>query len=63
MISDVDECQEEIHSCHPSAECINTDGAFKCSCQHAQSQNPATECKLSKFVSRMIYIFNLYGGK
>lgn len=48
---DVDECQEEIHSCHPSAECINTDGAFKCSCQHAQSQNPATECKLSCMVN------------
>ncbi|KAG8224795.1 hypothetical protein J437_LFUL002240 [Ladona fulva] len=29
---DVDECLEGTHTCHGSAECINTEGGFRCSC-------------------------------
>ncbi|KAI6235670.1 Latent-transforming growth factor beta-binding protein 2 [Aphelenchoides besseyi] len=29
---DIDECQQGIHNCHPSALCINTVGSFNCQC-------------------------------
>lgn len=32
IFSDIDECRVEIASCHPSAECQNLNGAYKCKC-------------------------------
>jgi hypothetical protein len=29
---DINECEEETHSCHPSATCVNTEGHFECKC-------------------------------
>ena len=33
LISDVDECTIDSHSCDSHAECINTPGNFTCECQ------------------------------
>lgn len=56
---DIDECEENTHSCHPSSQCVNTDGHFECKCDrklHSISSSFNTleskdddsqECKLS----------------
>ena len=31
---DVDECSEDKHNCSPKAACQNTEGSFKCKCNH-----------------------------
>ncbi|KAL9970865.1 hypothetical protein ACROYT_G023317 [Oculina patagonica] len=31
--SDVDECANGNHTCHPAADCINAEGSFNCSCR------------------------------
>lgn len=40
-ISDINECDSDLHTCHPSAQCVNTDGGFICKCL------PDLPCKLS----------------
>lgn len=41
FVADINECDSDLHTCHPSAQCINTDGSFTCEC-------PVNEpCKLS----------------
>jgi hypothetical protein len=30
--TDIDECAEATHTCHPSATCKNTEGSFDCTC-------------------------------
>lgn len=42
FISDINECDSDLHTCHPSAQCINIDGSFKCECPNAKSN-----CKLN----------------
>ncbi|XP_037967933.2 protein kinase C-binding protein NELL1 isoform X2 [Plutella xylostella] len=37
---DIDECTEDLHTCHPSAACRNIDGGFRCECE-------APSCELS----------------
>ena len=32
LISDIDECQLGLHSCHAQAQCINVIGSYNCSC-------------------------------
>jgi hypothetical protein len=39
---DIDECADELHTCHPSAQCVNLNGGFRCECP------PGTpNCRLS----------------
>lgn len=44
FVSDIDECQEGTHTCHPSARCINNEGGFQCTCP----RDRGPDCKLSK---------------
>lgn len=32
LFPDIDECEESRHTCHSSAQCVNKDGGFECSC-------------------------------
>lgn len=50
--TDLDECSNGSHSCHPTALCVNTEGGFQCTCSHKPSTEDSTqeqeeECKLS----------------
>ena len=36
---DVDECTEETHACHPSAECKNISGSYYCVCKQGMEIN------------------------
>ena len=31
---DIDECADDIHPCHPHAECSNTPGSCICTCEN-----------------------------
>ena len=31
--ADINECEQEIHSCSPYANCTDTDGSFNCTCR------------------------------
>lgn len=39
---DVDECSVGNHTCHPTAECINTEGSFLCQCD--ENNNSSSPC-------------------
>ena len=41
--TDIDECQTANNTCHENAECINTDGGFKCVCKVGLTGN-GTHC-------------------
>ena len=30
--ADINECELEIHTCNPNANCADTDGSFNCTC-------------------------------
>lgn len=56
--NDINECYEKTHSCHESANCVNTDGHFECVCDKETNNNKynslkafsnenGEECKLS----------------
>lgn len=45
---DIDECRLGTHSCHPSAECINTNGHFECHCPVDQLDLSPTKCRHSE---------------
>lgn len=32
FFTDIDECRDKTHTCHPTAECVNVDGGFQCEC-------------------------------
>jgi hypothetical protein len=40
-LSDMDECSENTHNCSESGKevCVNTNGAFNCSCDQGYSRN------------------------
>ena len=43
MVSDMDECKQGTDNCHDTlAECINTDGSFKCQCIEGYSGDGVT---------------------
>lgn len=57
---DINECDENTHSCHPSSQCVNTDGHFECKCDKnlhsismsfntlkSREDDDSSECKLS----------------
>lgn len=37
---DIDECRDNVHSCHATASCVNTPGHFEC---HCPSRSPEEE--------------------
>ena len=39
FVSDIDECVLKSHSCDGNATCLNTAGAFNCSCNHGYRGN------------------------
>ncbi|KAM6147989.1 pro-epidermal growth factor [Erethizon dorsatum] len=43
MVSDVDECQLEVHNCGAGASCTNTEGGYTCSCAGGPSE-PKLPC-------------------
>ena len=55
-LSDIDECSENIHTCSVSKneECVNTIGAFTCSCHQGYSRNAS-----SGLCSGMLYIYTI----
>lgn len=42
LFTDVDECDMQLHTCHSSAQCVNTNGGFECRCPEGSKS-----CKLS----------------
>lgn len=32
IVSDVNECTDEVHNCHGDGFCTNTNGSFYCTC-------------------------------
>jgi protein kinase C-binding protein NELL len=40
---DIDECSHRTHSCHSTAQCVNTEGHFECQC----TENDGPDCRLS----------------
>ncbi|XP_027049716.1 uncharacterized protein LOC113677157 [Pocillopora damicornis] len=55
---DVDECYSREHDCDVHADCINTDGSFKCICKHGY-QGEGKSCQASNFSSaKEIYASN-----
>ena len=43
LIPDVNECEEGLDNCDPSADCINTVGSFECRC-HEGFSGDGREC-------------------
>ena len=39
IAADIDECLEELHSCHANATCTNTVGSFTCACLNGYNGN------------------------
>lgn len=37
ICKDVDECSNGTHKCSPTAECVNTDGSYRCTCKEGYS--------------------------
>ncbi len=37
--SDVDECKTKVNPCDPIAECLNTEGSYKCVCPTGYSNH------------------------
>ncbi|GAB1862936.1 Protein kinase C-binding protein NELL1 [Camponotus japonicus] len=49
---DIDECNdlttERIHTCHPTAKCVNTEGGYECVCPPTKDpEESAEKCRLS----------------
>ncbi|CAI5446030.1 unnamed protein product [Caenorhabditis angaria] len=44
MCSDINECQDNSHSCHPHADCTNLPGSFECKCQGGFEGDGITKC-------------------
>ncbi|XP_025268414.1 protein kinase C-binding protein NELL1 isoform X3 [Camponotus floridanus] len=49
---DIDECNdlttERIHTCHPTAKCVNTEGGYECVCPPMKDpEESAEKCRLS----------------
>ena len=55
-LSDINECSENIHICSVSKNevCVNTIGAFNCSCRQGYSRNAS-----SGLCSGMLYIYTV----
>ena len=61
MVSDVDECDNNLHNCHVNADCINTIGSFYCDCRNGFNGN-GTYCYGMYFLllSYVLYVISLY---
>ena len=51
LTTDVDECSENNHNCPESENemCVNTNGAFNCSCNRGYSRNTGDALCSGKF--------------
>ena len=47
-ITDIDECEKDLHNCTTKANCVNTDGEYNCFCPNGYSGNGRKEvgCQL-----------------
>lgn len=61
-LSDVDECEVELHTCDPNAKCTNTLGSFDCECKSGYGGNglscQGSDCilQLSEFYHALVQI-------
>ena len=39
ILTDINECELEIHTCHSNANCTDTDGSFNCTCREGFEGN------------------------
>ncbi|XP_017893222.2 LOW QUALITY PROTEIN: protein kinase C-binding protein NELL1-like [Ceratina calcarata] len=48
---DIDECNDQTierrHTCHPTANCVNTEGGYECVCPPQEDNHTMVECRLS----------------
>lgn len=38
ILADIDECKEEIHTCHDSTRCANDEGGYHCECKSSADE-------------------------
>lgn len=44
ILADIDECLEQSHTCHDTAQCVNTNGGFRCTCPPIEK---SSNCRLN----------------
>lgn len=59
--SDVDECLLLNVTCDYGAECVNTDGSYKCECSSGFKQELDGNCS-GEIMMRFNYCFNLFSN-
>lgn len=57
VFTDIDECMEETHNCHPDAHCTNTIGGFECECFDGFIGDGVMWCK-GRLLHTSIAIYN-----
>ena len=44
LITDIDECQLGLHSCHAQAQCVNVPSSYSCSCLQGYTGDGKSSC-------------------
>ena len=63
FLADVDECMDQSHNCDFHAQCLNTEGSFKCWCNTGYNGNGTVCTGLTSFCCLKPFIFLLLSFK
>ena len=62
VLTDIEECESELHACNCKANCTDTDGSFNCTCREGFEVNGfnCTGTQLHKHcMNHILLLFNL----